>query len=61
MGLKRRQTYAEFEHPLEGEDFDDDADEEEYAGEMAYLLAQVRINFICKRYFDGFRLVLIRH
>ncbi len=42
VGIKRRQTYAEFEHPLEGEDFEDDADEEEYAGEMAYLLAQVR-------------------
>ena len=43
LGLKRRQTYAEFEHPLEGEDFEDDAGEEEYAGEMAYLLAQVCI------------------
>eukprot|EP01032_Pedospumella_encystans_P009092 gene9092-10735_t len=44
IGLKRRQTYAEFEHPLEGEDFEDDADEEEYAGEMAYLLAQMQQN-----------------
>lgn len=44
--LKRRQTYAEFEHPLEeGDDFED-ADEEEYAGEMAYLLAQVCISFL---------------
>lgn len=39
--LRRRQTYADIEHPLE--DCDDDAGEEEYAEEMAYLLAQVSV------------------